>query len=327
MTQMRIDFQGRGEVQTFSGARVEAMGDGVQLALRVSRQVRALGQVLAQQAIRILVGAALPRAVRIGKEDLEREPLGQLLVLGHFFPPIIGQGLPQQRGHMSEFFREALTSTPCIRPLHPGQNDQARRPLHQRPDGRTIAGSFDEITFPMARHRAGGHLRGALSNRRHMENLASSIGPSRPRSARLARLTERRQQLATQGSAWQHIQRHIDGLCREVFPHVVRIRALEPPGNLLGRAALGQMRPHALPEPRVEECARPPRLTCAGCGPRLCGAGAIRVTSRGVAAQLAAHGAGGSPQHPRHRPQRVAVGQAQTQGLTVCVTQARVVLF
>ena len=42
MTQLRINFKGRGEVQTFSGARIEAMGDGVQLALRVLRQVRAL---------------------------------------------------------------------------------------------------------------------------------------------------------------------------------------------------------------------------------------------------------------------------------------------
>jgi len=47
MAQLCIDLQGRGKVQTFSRARVEAMRDGVQLALRVPRQVGALGQVLA----------------------------------------------------------------------------------------------------------------------------------------------------------------------------------------------------------------------------------------------------------------------------------------
>ena len=98
MVQVRIDFQGRGKVQTFSRARVQAVREGVQLALRVARQVRALGQVLAQQAIGVLVGAALPGVVRIGKEDLDREPLGQLLVLGDFFPAIIGQGFPRQGG-------------------------------------------------------------------------------------------------------------------------------------------------------------------------------------------------------------------------------------
>ena len=55
------------------------MGDGVQLALGVARQVRALGPVLAQQAIRILVGSALPRAVGIGKEHPNRQPLGPLV--------------------------------------------------------------------------------------------------------------------------------------------------------------------------------------------------------------------------------------------------------
>ena len=76
MTQLRKDFQERGKVQTFSWACVQAMGDGVQLALGVARQVRVFGQVLAQQPIRTLVGATLPRAVGIGKEDLDREPLG-----------------------------------------------------------------------------------------------------------------------------------------------------------------------------------------------------------------------------------------------------------
>ena len=55
----------------------------------------------------VLVGAALPGAVRIRQDDRDRELLGPRLVLGHFFPAIIGQGLPQQGGHVPEFFREA----------------------------------------------------------------------------------------------------------------------------------------------------------------------------------------------------------------------------
>ena len=68
------------------------MGNGIQFALRVARQVRALRQVLAQQPVRILVGAALPGAIRIGKEHPDRQPLGQTGVLGHLFPSIIRQG-------------------------------------------------------------------------------------------------------------------------------------------------------------------------------------------------------------------------------------------
>jgi hypothetical protein len=37
-----------------------------------------------------------------------------------------------------------------------------------------------------------------------------------------------------QGAPWQHIEAHIDGLGRELFPHVVRIRAPEAPRNLFG---------------------------------------------------------------------------------------------
>ena len=116
---MHIDFQGRGEIETFSRARVQAMRDGVQLALRVARQVRALGQVLTQQPIGIFIGAALPRAVRIGKEHPDRESFRQALVLGHLFPAIVRQGFPQQGGHMPEFFfvkpsRALVASVPSI---------------------------------------------------------------------------------------------------------------------------------------------------------------------------------------------------------------------
>ena len=101
---MRIDFQRRGTVETFPRARVQAMREGLQLALRVPRQVRALGQVLAQQPIRILVGATLPGAIRIGKENLDGEPLGPLRVLGPLVPSIVRQGFPQQGGHRAEFW-------------------------------------------------------------------------------------------------------------------------------------------------------------------------------------------------------------------------------
>ena len=97
--QVRRDFQGRGNVEAFSGTRVEAMDDGVQLTLRVPRPVRALRHVLAQQPVGILVATALPRALRIGKEDLDREPLCQALMLSPLIAPIIGQGFAPQRGH------------------------------------------------------------------------------------------------------------------------------------------------------------------------------------------------------------------------------------
>jgi hypothetical protein len=131
------------KVQTFSWVRVQPMGNGVQIVLGVARQVRALGQILVQQAICVLVGIALPGAVGIRKEYSDCESLGQAFVLGHLFPTIIGQGFAQRGGHVPGFLRELKAGTSRIRSLHPCQDDQMRRPLHQGLDGRAITGSLD----------------------------------------------------------------------------------------------------------------------------------------------------------------------------------------
>ena len=66
---MRINFQRLSKVKACPGAHVQPMGDGVQLAMSASRQVGSLREVLAQQAIGILVRTTLLGAVRISKED------------------------------------------------------------------------------------------------------------------------------------------------------------------------------------------------------------------------------------------------------------------
>jgi hypothetical protein len=106
--QLHIDFQGRGAVETFSRARVEAMRDGVHLTLRVPQQVRSHGRVSAQQ----FVGATLPRVVRIGKENLDCESVGQPFVLGDLIPSIIGQGFSQRGRYVPQFLCEALVICP-----------------------------------------------------------------------------------------------------------------------------------------------------------------------------------------------------------------------
>ncbi len=238
MAQVRIQLQWRGKVETFSWARVQAMGNGVQLPLGVGREVRPLEQVPAQQAIRVLVGATLPGTMRISEEDADRESLSQAFVLGQLFASIVRQGFAQRGGHVPELLRETLTGACRICPLHPGQDDQARGPLHQCADGRAIAGPLEKIAFPVALHRTGGHLSGPLGERRHLGDLAPSIGPSRPRSTRLARPPQGCQQFAPQGPTGQDIQARIDGLGRQLFRHVVRIRASEPSSNLLRRTPL-----------------------------------------------------------------------------------------
>ena len=63
MTHLCEHRQRRGEVEALSRARIQPMGDSVQLTLGVARQNHAFRQVLAQQAIGVLIGPALPGAI------------------------------------------------------------------------------------------------------------------------------------------------------------------------------------------------------------------------------------------------------------------------
>ena len=147
----------------------------------------------------------------------------------------------------------------------------------------------------MARHRAGGHLSGTLGDGRHVGNLAAAVWASCPRSTGLANLTQRRQQLASQCASRQHIQTGIDGFCREVFSHIVRIRALEAISHLFWRAARPQLRLNLLLQPRVKEFPSPSWMMRSGGGVAL-----------------------------RHCSERMAMSQTQTQGLTFFSTQMSV---
>ena len=65
----------------FSGSVVERVGDGFELVGAPAGQVGALGEVLAQQPVGVLVGAALPGAVRVGEVDRDAGVDRELRVL------------------------------------------------------------------------------------------------------------------------------------------------------------------------------------------------------------------------------------------------------
>ncbi len=87
--------------QGFSGSFVELPGDGAELSLAEGRQVDAVGQVLAQQAVGVLVGTALPRAVRIAEVDLDIGRQGEAPVVGKFFAAVPGQRPTEVSGQLA----------------------------------------------------------------------------------------------------------------------------------------------------------------------------------------------------------------------------------
>ena len=94
-------FGGGLPVEGLSGPAVECCGDRVEVASGVSGEVCAFGEVLAQQAVGVLVGAALPGAVGVTEVDVEAGIDSQLGVLGHL-------GALCQRGQLATADREIL---------------------------------------------------------------------------------------------------------------------------------------------------------------------------------------------------------------------------
>jgi hypothetical protein len=58
------------EGQCLSRPLVELQSGPVQVCLRVSGQVGAFREILVQETVRVLVGSALPRALRVAEVDL-----------------------------------------------------------------------------------------------------------------------------------------------------------------------------------------------------------------------------------------------------------------
>lgn len=83
------------------------MGDGVQRALGVARQVGALYQVLAQ-AIGVLIRAPLPGAMRIGKIHAHLRLVCEEAVLRRFRTLVVREGAAELGRERPQFAREGL---------------------------------------------------------------------------------------------------------------------------------------------------------------------------------------------------------------------------
>ena len=108
-------FSWASKVETFSGSRIELPGNGIKLCLREAGEIGALGEILAQQAIGILVDAALPRAVRIGEIHGDASDFGKPCVLRHLAPLVVGQGKTSLRIHPIEDSTCLLYTSPSPR--------------------------------------------------------------------------------------------------------------------------------------------------------------------------------------------------------------------
>jgi len=188
---------------------------------------------------------------------------------------------------MSDLLDQAQVRTGGMRAVHSGQQNQPHGPFHQGAHSRAIASTFQQVAFPVARHDTGGDVGRSFSDRCHVGNLARRYRP-RARGRRVLRA------------------------CRRVA------------SNLLGRAARGQLCGDVLPQPRVEEFTDVSGVMGLGRRVALRRRSAIGTVSGRVPGHLATERAWSSAHDPGHPEERLAVGQAQTQGLTFVCSQVSV---
>lgn len=310
------DFDRALEIEAFAWTHVQLQGYGIQLLLAVYRQVRALGQVLADQAIDVLVAAALPGAVRVAKVDRHPRLLSDFGVPRHLPALVIGHALAHRQRHAIERRAEAFHRRGRRRIVHFHQHQIAAGALNPGAYRRGVGLALDQIAFPMARHQAVFDLRRAHMDADHIGNLAAPIHTPRARSARCLALAQTDDQFLAQLTDRQGIDRVIDRLATDVgitqagYVHVAQLA-----GNLLGRQTLSQHMNHQVEAlSSGQQLARRPTDLATSLHPLLGHAGRVLTTGITVAAQLTADGRGGSVDQAGNPAQAEALGVTNLNG-------------
>ncbi len=96
------DSSGCVVAEGFAWSRVEFGGDRVELELRELREVGASGEVLAQESVGVLVGAALPGGFGVAEVNFDVGRDRELGVFGHLHAAVLGERGPQLLGQATD---------------------------------------------------------------------------------------------------------------------------------------------------------------------------------------------------------------------------------
>ena len=200
---------------------VEAALDAAQLGGADFGEVGALRQVLAKEAVGVLVRSALPWRVWIAEVDGDARGDGEVGVIGHLGALVPGDRSAQLVGQRRD--RSAH------RGVHRGgravsvqvqQEHQAGGALDQRADSAARVRAQDQIAFPVARHGAVIRFCRALRDHHHAgEPSAAFLSAARP--PRGAPRSEASGQFSAKLAAPLNEQRSIDRLVAHAHRGIV----------------------------------------------------------------------------------------------------------
>src|SRR5450755_1146734 len=158
--------------ERLSRSAVEFRGNSVELFLGEAVEVGALGEVLAQQPVGVLVRSALPRTAGIAEVDLDAAVDRERGVLEHLLALVPGQRATQLLGQRPDAAYQRVADR--FGAVTVGERDElavAGLALNQRRDpGRELA--EQQIALPVTRDRTVGNLSRALGDHHLVRDLA-----------------------------------------------------------------------------------------------------------------------------------------------------------
>jgi len=236
----------------FSGTLVEHFLISAELLIRDERQIRALGQVVADATVLALAGAALPRAVRMAEEDLQVEIGGEQLVLGHLLALFVGEGFEQGRWDVIEFTREGRAHVGGVFFREMAEEGEARGALNQHADRGLVPRTEDQVTLVVAGNQASFHFGWTLIDQHHVLQFALSGGEAPPAGLALAVVTAQTgRQLPLQFASGDDVNVAVNRFVGGVHQGQIRVITFEAACDLLWRPATMQALVNFSPQRRV----------------------------------------------------------------------------
>jgi transposase len=233
------------EAKSFPWTGVELERDSIEIVLAVYGQIRALREVLAQQAVGVFIAPSLPRTLGVAEVDGHVGSDAESLVVSEFSAAIPGQGGHQSSGQMLHLPDEGAHNAVAIFALNMDEQYESGLALDQGGDMRILPAG-EQITLPVSRYRAVLHFGRTLPYRYSVNDLPTWL-PLRGRCFATAHhplASQARYQFLFQDPACLDEQAFVD--CLVGHPHrlIVEIFALEPAGYLLRRPIIIQLLGH-----------------------------------------------------------------------------------
>jgi hypothetical protein len=215
-------------------------------------QIRALREELAQQAVEVFIGRSLPRAAWVAEVDRHTGGCGELFVACHFRAAVVGEAAAKLGDDAGKAAAEAFKGVGGGAAIHLSQQHVAAGALDGRADGAGVAGTLDEVAFPVAWHPAVVGLGWPLGQRDDVGDVRLARGAPGARHALGVALAQAVDDLGSQLAAAEHVDGAVDGLVTDTLAGVVGVDEFESAGDLLGRDGAQEFTAHVPTQWRVQ---------------------------------------------------------------------------